>query len=127
MHGRMNERQAFGNIHHLQTPTRIPQTTLILKQRSSNMIRTALFQSVKCAPRVAARSQPSTPRIVPRCLFIPSTTYRPANLPQGIREYSAPAGLAKPEVEGRIMDLLKGFDKVTEAAKVQQLPLEKDV
>lgn len=28
------------------------------------------------------------------------------------RAYSAPAGLAKPEVEGRIIDLLKNFDKV---------------
>ena len=28
------------------------------------------------------------------------------------RRYSAPAGLTKQEVEGRIMDLLKNFDKV---------------
>ena len=87
-----------------------------IKQRSFNMIRTALFQSARCASRVAARSQPSTPRIVPRCLSIPSTAYpyRLPKLPQGTRAYSAPAGLAKPEVEGRIMDLLKGFDKVCE-------------
>ena len=29
-----------------------------------------------------------------------------------VRCYSAAAGLAKPEVEGRIIDLLKNFDKV---------------
>jgi hypothetical protein len=34
-------------------------------------------------------------------------------LPMGIRFYSAPASLSKEEVEGRIKDLLKGFDKVS--------------
>ncbi|KAL5598305.1 hypothetical protein BROUX41_003636 [Berkeleyomyces rouxiae] len=33
--------------------------------------------------------------------------------PVAIRSYSAAAGLAKEEVEGRIMSLLQGFDKVT--------------
>jgi len=36
----------------------------------------------------------------------------------GIRFYSAPASLSKEEVEGRIKDLLKGFDKVTDQSKV---------
>lgn len=31
---------------------------------------------------------------------------------QGVRLYSAPAGLNKDEVEGRIVNLLKNFDKV---------------
>ncbi|KAI1608977.1 NADH dehydrogenase 1 alpha/beta subcomplex 1 [Exophiala viscosa] len=35
-----------------------------------------------------------------------------------IRCYSAPAGLSKDEVQGRIMDLLKNFDKVTDASKI---------
>lgn len=38
--------------------------------------------------------------------FAPRFTY------QGVRLYSAPAGLNKEEVEGRIVNLLKNFDKV---------------
>ncbi|KAI9892646.1 MAG: Acyl carrier protein, mitochondrial [Vezdaea aestivalis] len=37
---------------------------------------------------------------------------------QALRMYSAPSGLAQTEVEGRIMDLLKNFDKVTDASKI---------
>jgi len=37
---------------------------------------------------------------------------------QVIRSYSAPAGLTKTEVEGRIVDLLKNFDKVSDASKL---------
>ncbi|KAK4943738.1 mitochondrial acyl carrier protein [Elasticomyces elasticus] len=35
-----------------------------------------------------------------------------------IRSYSAPAGMAREEVQGRIMDLLKNFDKVSDASKI---------
>ncbi|KAL3463170.1 acyl carrier protein-like protein [Aspergillus heterothallicus] len=37
---------------------------------------------------------------------------------QAVRLYSAPAGLSKDEVEGRIVNLLKNFDKVTDATKI---------
>ncbi|KAF1810725.1 acyl carrier protein [Eremomyces bilateralis CBS 781.70] len=36
----------------------------------------------------------------------------------GVRFYSAGGALGKDEVEGRIMDLLKGFDKVTNQEKL---------
>lgn len=36
----------------------------------------------------------------------------PSAVVQSIRNYSAPSGLSKEEVQGRIMDLLKNFDKV---------------
>jgi acyl carrier protein len=37
---------------------------------------------------------------------------------QAVRCYAASAGLSKDEVTGRIMDLLKNFDKVTDASKL---------
>lgn len=51
---------------------------------------------------------------------------RPAQLAprfaiQPVRLYSAPAGLAKDEVEGRIVNLLKNFDKVR-ACWIRLLP-----
>ncbi|KAI9847894.1 MAG: Acyl carrier protein, mitochondrial [Thelocarpon superellum] len=44
--------------------------------------------------------------------MLPVASFPPA------RCYSAPAGLAKPEVEGRIVDLLKNFDKVNDPTKL---------
>ncbi|KAL9006393.1 MAG: hypothetical protein Q9188_000867 [Gyalolechia gomerana] len=75
------------------------------------MIRTAVLQSTRCASRVAMRSQIPTSRIVAPYLSIRPPAYIPSKLPQSARWYSAPAGLSRQEVEGRIMDLLKGFDK----------------
>lgn len=40
------------------------------------------------------------------------TQFAPRFAYQGVRLYSAPAGLNKDEVEGRIVNLLKNFDKV---------------
>ncbi|KAL4900511.1 hypothetical protein BDW74DRAFT_161541 [Aspergillus multicolor] len=37
---------------------------------------------------------------------------------QAVRLYSAPAGLNKDEVEGRIVNLLKNFDKVNDVSKI---------
>jgi hypothetical protein len=45
---------------------------------------------------------------VPQLAAVPAKTA----YPMGIRYYSAPASLSKEEVEGRIKDLLNGFDKV---------------
>ncbi|KZZ96940.1 Acyl carrier protein-like protein [Ascosphaera apis ARSEF 7405] len=36
------------------------------------------------------------------------------------RFYSAAAGLTKPEVQGRIFDVLKNFDKVSDASKINE-------
>lgn len=41
-----------------------------------------------------------------------SSRVTPSFVIQSIRCYSAPAGLSKDEAQGRIMDLLKNFDKV---------------
>lgn len=82
------------------------------------MIRAALFQSVRCASRTAVRAPLPTSRIVTPCLSVRSAVYTPTQVPQARRWYSAPAGLSKQEVEGRIMDLLKGFDKVGSLGKL---------
>jgi hypothetical protein len=62
--------------------------------------------AVQSAPRIAApalTSRLSTPALLrqPRVASVAA-----------VRCYSAAAGLKKDEVEGRIMELLKGFDKV---------------
>ncbi|KAK0517394.1 hypothetical protein JMJ35_000549 [Cladonia borealis] len=82
------------------------------------MIRAALFQSVRCASRSVVRTQLPASRAIAPCLSVSSTLYTRAPRHSGIRCYSAPAGLSKTEVEGRIMDLLKNFDKVKDASKL---------
>ncbi|KAG0634456.1 hypothetical protein HOY80DRAFT_1098584 [Tuber brumale] len=66
---------------------------------------------------VAARvSAPIVARPILGPRFVrPSTVARAV---VGARYYSAPASLSKEEVESRIMDLLKDFDKVTDRTKV---------
>ncbi|KAI5794918.1 putative acyl carrier protein [Pyronema domesticum] len=67
------------------------------------MFRSAIVR----ATRAAARPAVFRPAVVPKAVF-----------PSAIRYYSAPASLSKDEVEGRIKDLLKGFDKVQDQSKV---------
>lgn len=43
---------------------------------------------------------------------------RPSTVLGAVRAYSAHAGLNQEEVQGRILDLLKNFDKVTDTSKV---------
>ncbi|MCJ1346014.1 hypothetical protein MMC31_004225 [Peltigera leucophlebia] len=82
------------------------------------MLRTALRQSARCASKSVLRIQLPVSRTTTPCLFL--KTARPAAAPQlhAIRWYSAPAELTQQEVEGRIMDLLKNFDKVKDATKI---------
>ena len=49
---------------------------------------------------------------------MPSTTAAPSTFVSAVRCYSAHAGLSKDEVQGRILDLLKNFDKVSDASKL---------
>lgn len=76
------------------------------------MLRTALFQSVRCASRLAVRTRLPVSRAIAPCLAVKSSPTAPLTNVQASRWYSAPAGLSEQEVEGRIMDLLKNFDKV---------------
>ncbi|KAK5070524.1 mitochondrial acyl carrier protein [Lithohypha guttulata] len=74
------------------------------------------------ALRVAARPQFTQqinlvrPQIAASLLRNSQTT--PSLLIPSIRFYSAPAGLSREEVQGRIMDLLKNFDKVEDPTKI---------
>ncbi|KAI9822930.1 MAG: hypothetical protein M1832_002955 [Thelocarpon impressellum] len=82
------------------------------------MIRTAILQSVRGAARSAVSRQGAIARPArPNALLTPSFLV-PAACFQAIRCYSAPAGLSKPAVEGRIVDLLKNFDKVSDPSKL---------
>lgn len=77
------------------------------------MFRSAVIRSLRLSvPRVAraaspvSRQVPAVSSIARQAQFAPSFSY------QAIRSYSAPAGLNQTEVQGRIVDLLKNFDKV---------------
>ena len=71
------------------------------------MFRSAVVRSLRASVPRAVRA-PATFQIrsAPAAQFAPRFAY------QGVRLYSAPAGLDKNEAEGRIVNLLKNFDKV---------------
>jgi NADH dehydrogenase (ubiquinone) 1 alpha/beta subcomplex 1 len=74
------------------------------------MFRSAIARSLKAsAPRVIKTPAPFHIRSSPIAAKVPQFT--PCFV-QGVRLYSAPAGLSKSEAEGRIVNLLKNFDKV---------------
>lgn len=77
------------------------------------MLRTAFVRTAQ----VAARPVISLParRFASSVAMRPSVVARVAapRLVMGVRSYSAGGGLQKEEVEGRIMSLLQGFDKVS--------------
>ena len=79
---------------------------------SDAMFCRALLRSARCASTAVVRTQMPTSRSIAPTSFLRSSQLLPAASFQGRRCYSAPAGLSKQEVEGRIMDLLKNFDKV---------------
>jgi NADH dehydrogenase (ubiquinone) 1 alpha/beta subcomplex 1 len=74
------------------------------------MYRTAFLRS---AMRAASRPVVRTPLVAPRAVVVPRVHKLLA-----VRMYSAGGSLKKEEVEGRIMSLLQGFDKVNDAANV---------
>ncbi|KAI4715886.1 acyl carrier protein [Aureobasidium sp. EXF-10727] len=77
------------------------------------MFRLAVARSARCLAQAAPRVQaPITRRVAPSS-FLPSTTAAPSTFVSAVRCYSAHAGLSKDEVQGRILDLLKNFDKLS--------------
>jgi hypothetical protein len=71
------------------------------------MFRSAIARSLRAsAPRVIKTPAPFHIRSSPIAAIPQFTPF------QGARLYSAPAGLSKNEAEGRIVNLLKNFDKV---------------
>ncbi|KAJ6138181.1 hypothetical protein N7471_004667 [Penicillium samsonianum] len=80
------------------------------------MFRSAIVRSLKAsAPRVIKTPAPFHIRSSPIAAQVPQFT---PCFAQGVRLYSAPAGLSKNEAEGRIVNLLKNFDKVSDASKI---------
>lgn len=74
------------------------------------MFRTALLRSARSAVRAAPRCQASIAR--PARAFVQPKQITPAAYFQAVRSYASSAGLSNDEVQGRILDLLKNFDKV---------------
>ncbi|KAJ6163968.1 hypothetical protein N7470_002640 [Penicillium chermesinum] len=80
------------------------------------MFRSAIVRSLRAsAPRVIKTPAPFQIRSSPVAV---RKQFAPCFAAQGVRFYSAPAGLNKTEVEGRIINLLKNFDKVSDASKL---------
>lgn len=79
------------------------------------MFRTALIRTAAVATRAAARPVARAP--VSRVLAAAPTSRVAAF--KTVRMYSAAAGLKKEEVEGRIMGILSGFDKVNDPSNVR--------
>ncbi|KAI7515532.1 hypothetical protein KC316_g21445, partial [Hortaea werneckii] len=53
-----------------------------------------------------------------RAPFVQSRISTPATSISAIRSYASSSGLSQDEVTGRILDLLKNFDKVSDASKL---------
>ncbi|KAI9692678.1 MAG: Acyl carrier protein, mitochondrial [Bogoriella megaspora] len=81
------------------------------------MIRTVFFRAARTATQTAVRRPASSLRFAPKT-FISSQHYAPAFACQAIRSYSSGGALNKDEITGRILDILKNFDKVQDASKL---------
>ena len=76
------------------------------------MFRTATVYSARFAARAVAQPRATICRSINSIWQARPAHWTPAAAIPAVRYYSAPVGLSKQEVEGRIMDLLKNFDKV---------------
>ncbi|KKY15523.1 putative acyl carrier protein [Phaeomoniella chlamydospora] len=84
------------------------------------MFRAAAIRSLRAVASSSTVRYASTslrPQLT-RASVARSSQFAPSVSSQAIRWYSAPAGLSKEEAQGRIMDLLKNFDKVSDASKI---------
>ncbi|KXJ86366.1 acyl carrier protein-like protein [Microdochium bolleyi] len=80
------------------------------------MFRTAIIRSAAAASRVAARPMAARAPFAVRAAVAPAMPKFAAA--KSVRMYSAASGLNQQEVEGRIVGILNGFDKVTDTSKV---------
>lgn len=77
------------------------------------MFRSAIVRSLRASVPRAAVKTPAPFQIRSSPI---AAQFTPSLVSQAIRCYSAPAGLSKDEIEGRIVNLLKNFDKVRQTA-----------
>ncbi|RMZ18681.1 hypothetical protein D0862_00045 [Hortaea werneckii] len=82
------------------------------------MFRTAVLRSVRCAAQASTRVQRPAVQTAFRAPFVQSRISTPATSISAIRSYASSSGLSQDEVTGRILDLLKNFDKVSDASKL---------
>lgn len=76
------------------------------------MYRTAFLRAARSAAQAAPRVQRPAFQTALRTPFVQPRITTPAISVSTIRFYASASGLGKDEVAGRIMDLLKNFDKV---------------
>ena len=78
------------------------------------MMRTTLLRSARCASSLLTMRIPHTASrtVTPGFFVKPAARLTPSLKFPCQRWYSAPANLGREEVEGRIIDILKNFDKV---------------
>ncbi|KAI9658319.1 MAG: Acyl carrier protein, mitochondrial [Bathelium mastoideum] len=81
------------------------------------MLRTQLLRAARSTAQAAVRAPATSLRFLPRSSNT-SQRFLPAISCQAIRCYSAGGALTKDEITGRILDLLKNFDKVQDATKL---------
>ncbi|KAM3413954.1 Acyl carrier protein [Cercospora zeina] len=81
------------------------------------MFRTALLRATRAAAQSSVRAAPVA-RTAVRSPFVTSRISSPATRIAAIRCYASSSGLGQEEVTGRILDLLKGFDKVQDPSKL---------
>jgi NADH dehydrogenase (ubiquinone) 1 alpha/beta subcomplex 1 len=77
------------------------------------MICAALLRSSRQVPQALLRAPSQVARVAYPATRVAASRFSRSQRPSGLRFYSAHAGLAQPEVEGRILDILKNFDKVS--------------
>lgn len=81
-------------------------------QTTPEMFRTAVLRSARSLAQASTRAyQPAVRRAVVTP-FVTSRISTPAFFISAVRGYASGSGLGQEEVTGRIMDLLKNFDKV---------------
>ncbi|KAK4574283.1 mitochondrial acyl carrier protein [Recurvomyces mirabilis] len=82
------------------------------------MFRTGLIRATRAAVQATTRVQrPAFQRAI-QTPFVQSRISTPATSISAIRCYASSSGLGQDEVTGRIMDLLKNFDKVQDPSKL---------
>lgn len=77
------------------------------------MFRTAVMRASRAAAIASPRIAQSAIRRATPAPFLANKTFTPFTRISAVRCYSAAAGLNEEEVTGRILDLLKNFDKVS--------------
>lgn len=105
--------RTFGEICSIAPHLSISASLIVLPLAvSPTMFRTAAVRVLRgvSSPQIIRQFTSAKPQALNT--FIRPSQATPSLAISSIRFYSAPAGLSKDEVQGRIMDLLKNFDKV---------------